>query len=139
MARTLYLVLALAVLFAGGCGKGNQLSCEKQCQVQDATGFTKVEPEGLISRPWPKADITYNSVESIEPSPYFNSYESLDENYSCDTSSSKGRKGDIKRAVFDPIVTLKDVLVAPLKYSSDKYKERKAAKEQEENSSVQDN
>ena len=131
MSRMFQVLLVLVLLFGSGCGSVKDFFNDEngsECEVKPAPAKVSVEPEGIVKRKWDTVEVSVSDSSYYKSSPYFDSYEKLDDSQ-YDDAGDPWTKSNAKRAVIDPLKTIRDAVVAPFKYSKDKYKDYKAKKE----------
>lgn len=126
MTRMLLSIFAFAMVLAlGGCGWFSTTA--KNDKQQGYPGLPNLEPENIMVREWSSLEVACLDFDKIESSKYFNSYETLDDDYQVDIDTADNwNKTNLRGAIVDPLVTIKDAVLAPLKYSRDLYLEHQS-------------
>lgn len=135
MSRMFQVLLILVLLFGAGCTSVKDFfksdRNNSECEVTKTAVQKPFEPEGLAKRNWNTCEVSFSDSNYYQSSPYFDSYEKLDEG-SFDDAGDPWTKSNAKKAVLDPLKTIRDAVMAPFKYSKDKYTEYRQKKQVQE-------
>lgn len=128
MSRMLIFVLALVLVSMTGCCKSKHGcaadKCDQACPAVDPNAVTAdTETPGIIRREWQATEIKCTYGQPLKANKYFDNYSYLDRHYSVEGSATWSKK-NAKRALTDPFYTLADIVVAPLSYGYDRYKNK---------------